>query len=155
MNKKIWTEEKLINAVKNNVSYAGVLRELGLKPAGSNYDTIKREIKRLKLDTSHMTGQAWNSGNNYRPIRKARPLSKVLVVNSTWINSNNLRKRLIKEGYKEHRCERCERTEWFGLPIPLELHHINGIKSDLRIENLQVLCPNCHALTDTYRGKHK
>lgn len=41
-----------------------------------------------------------------------------------------------------------------GKPIALELHHINGVKDDLRIENLQILCPNCHAFTDNYRGKN-
>jgi predicted HNH restriction endonuclease len=51
-------------------------------------------------------------------------------------------------------CERCKNTTWEGNPIPLELHHINGIHSDNRISNLQILCPNCHALTDNYKGKN-
>ena len=62
-------------------------------------------------------------------------------------------KRLIEVNLKEHKCERYKRTEWEGNPIPIELHHINGVHSDNRLENLQILCPNCHALTDNYRDK--
>jgi 5-methylcytosine-specific restriction endonuclease McrA len=63
-------------------------------------------------------------------------------------------KRLFDSNLKEHKCEHCGKTEWLGYSIPLELHHINGIHTDNRIENLRVLCPNCHALTDNYRGKN-
>ena len=154
MNKKHWTEEQFIEAVKSSLSYAEVIRKLGLKPAGSNYDTVKRKISELNLSSSHMTGQAWNQGARFRPVQQARPLSEVLVKNSTWVNSNNLRKRLLKEGLKEHKCECCGNSEWMRKPIALELHHVNGIKDDLRIENLQILCPNCHAFTDNYRGKN-
>lgn len=68
--------------------------------------------------------------------------------------SYKLAKRLIKEGIKESKCECCNLSKWQNKPIPLELHHINGIHSDNRLENLQLLCPNCHALTDSYRGKN-
>ena len=152
--KRKWTEAQFIDAVNSSLSYAQVLEKLGLKIAGSNYDTVKRKIKELNLDTSHMTGKAWNQGERFIIIKPAEPLSKVLVEHSTYINSNNLRKRLLKEGIKEYKCECCNRTEWLGKPIKLELHHINGIKDDLRIENLQILCPNCHAYTDNYRGKN-
>ena len=56
---------------------------------------------------------------------------------------------------KEKKCECCGNTEWLGKPIPLELHHINGINSDNRIENLEILCPNCHSFTENYRGLNK
>ena len=152
--KRKWTEAQFIDAVNSSLSYAQVLEKLGLKIAGSNYDTVKRKIKELNLDTSHMTGKAWNQGERFIIIKPAEPLSKVLVEHSTYTNSNSLRKRLLKEGIKEYKCECCNRTEWLGKPIKLELHHINGIKDDLRIENLQILCPNCHAYTDNYRGKN-
>lgn len=154
MSKRKWTDEQFIEAVVSSLSYAEVIRKLGLKPAGSNYDTVKRKISELNLDISHMTGQAWNQGNKYKPIKQAKPLSEILVEHSTWINTNNLRKRLLKEGIKEHICECCGNSEWLGKPIALELHHVNGIKDDLRIENLIFLCPNCHAFTDNYRGKN-
>ena len=152
--KRKWTDKQFIDAVNNSLSYAQVLEKLGLKAAGSNYDTVKRKIQELHLDISHMTGQAWNQGERYRNFSPAKPLSEVLIEHSTWINYNHLRKRLFNEGIKEYRCECCNRTEWLGKPIKLELHHINGIKDDLRIENLQILCPNCHAFTDNYRGKN-
>lgn len=89
---------------------------------------------------------------------KNRPLTYQTLddylANSPSINSNKVRKRLLKEGYKKHQCEHCGLSTWDDKPIPLELHHINGNRYDNRIENFQLLCPNCHALTDSYRGKN-
>jgi hypothetical protein len=62
MSKRKWTDEQFIEAVKESLSYAEVIRKLGSKVAGSNYDTVKRKIKELNLDISHMTGKAWNQG---------------------------------------------------------------------------------------------
>lgn len=154
MGKRKWTDEQFINAVKTSLSYAQVIRKLGLKVAGSNYDTVKRKIKELNLDISHMTNQGWNVGKRFRIIVPARPIEEILVKDSTFISSNNLKKRLLKENIKEYKCECCGNTIWLNQKIPLELHHINGNKHDNRIENLQLLCPNCHALTDNYRGRN-
>lgn len=70
------------------------------------------------------------------------------------VQTNKLRIKLLKEGLKKHICERCGNSEWEGQPIPLEVHHINGDKTKNELSNLQLLCPNCHALTSTYRGKN-
>lgn len=151
--KRKWTDDELIEAVNSSLSYAEALRKLNLKPAGSNYDTLKRKIKEYNLNIDHMTGKVWNQGERYKPIKEAQPLDEILIENSTWVNTNHLKKRLLKENLKEYKCECCGNSEWMGFPIALELHHINGIKDDLQIENLQILCPNCHAFTDNYRGK--
>ena len=153
MSKRKWNDEQFIEAVKTSLSYAEVLRKIGLKVAGSNYDTVKRKIAELNLDTSHMTGKIWNQGERFRQIKPKQPLEEILVEHSTYVNTNHLRQRLFDEGLKERKCECCGNSEWMGFPIALELHHVNGIKDDLRIENLQILCPNCHAFTDNYRGK--
>lgn len=155
MKKRKWTDQEFTEAVKSSLSYADVLRKLNLKVAGSNYDLVKKTIKRLNLSTTHMTGAAWNQGIKYRPLKTATKLSEILIENSTWTSTYHLKERLFKEGIKEKKCECCGRTSWLDKPIALELHHINGIKNDLRLENLQILCPNCHAFTDNYRGKSK
>lgn len=152
--KRKWTDEQFIEAVSNSLSYAQVIEKIGLRAAGGNYDTVRRKIRELHLDVSHMTGQAWNQGERFQSFNPTKPLSEILVEHSSYISTYHLKERLLKEGIKEYKCECCNRTEWLGKPIKLELHHINGIKDDLRIENLQILCPNCHAYTDNYRGKN-
>lgn len=155
MKSKNWTEEQLIRAVENSFSIAGVIKSLGLICAGGNYTTIKNKIEELNLDTSHFTGKGWNVGNRYHPIKEPTPIDQILVENSTFINSNHLRKRLLQSGLKEAKCECCGLSEWQGKPIRLEIHHINANHKDNRLENLMILCPNCHSLTDNYRGKRK
>lgn len=144
-----------MEAVRSSYSIAEVIRKLGLKVAGSNYDTVKRKVSELNLDVSHMTGAVWNVGERYRPIQTARPLSEILVEHSTFVNASHLRKRLLAEGLKMYQCECCGNSQWMGHPIALELHHLNAVRDDQRLENLQLLCPNCHAMTENYRGRNK
>lgn len=73
--------------------------------------------------------------------------------NNTKITSHKLKILLIQEKLKKHQCESCLLSEWLEKKIPLELHHIDGNSSNNNLENLQVLCPNCHSLTDNYRAK--
>lgn len=154
MSKYTYTDEEFINAVKESFSIAEVCRKLGIKAAGGNYSTVKNKIDKLNLDTSHFTGKAWNQGLRYRIVVPAKPLKEILKENTPY-QSYRLSIRLIKEGLKERRCECCNNIEWLGQPIKLELHHINGNHNDNRLENLQLLCPNCHAYTDNYRGKNQ
>ena len=96
MSKRKWTDEQFIEAVRTSFSYAEVLRKIGLKVAGSNYDTVKRKITELNLDTSHMTGKVWNQGERYRQVKQKQPLSEILVEHSTFVNTHHLRERRCK-----------------------------------------------------------
>ena len=144
------TEQALTEALRTSYSFAEALRKLGLVPRGGNYATLHRAVERLKLDTSHMTGQACNRGKTFG---HKRPLSDYLN-NRFSIQSYKLKQRLLSEGMMSHQCVKCLRTRWNEHPIPLELDHINGNNADNRLGNLRLLCPNCHAQTPTYRGKN-
>ena len=80
------------------------------------------------------------------------PLEQLLSVGIRR-NRLNIKARLIAAGLKHQRCENCGLTEWLDAPIPLELHHINGDGQDNRLENLSLLCGNCHARTDNWGGR--
>ena len=147
-----YTIEEFKKSVEESYSIAQALTKLGLSPRGGNYRVFKKFQKLYNIDTSHFTGQGHMKGktHNFNTV----PLSEILVKDYEY-SSNKLRKRLISEGLKKHRCECCGLTEWLGEPIPLELDHIDGDHSNNLFENLKILCPNCHAKTPTYRGKNK
>jgi len=143
-------DSKFIEIVANSISLAQVIRKCGLVPAGGNYRSTKERIKKLKLDTSHFTGQAHNKGKKLGP---KQPIESYLQ-NNVKTSSNHLKNRLIREEYFEHKCYKCNLTTWNDLPIPIELEHIDGNHMNNNLSNLTILCPNCHAQTDTYRGKN-
>jgi 5-methylcytosine-specific restriction endonuclease McrA len=138
-------------AVKESLSIREALQKLGLAPKGGNYSTFNNRVKKLNLDTSHFTGQLWNKGKTLKPKREIQDY----LTNKQSIQSHKLRLRLIAEGIFEAKCYKCNNTTWLGQPIALELDHINGDHEDNSLSNLILLCPNCHAQTETYRGKNK
>lgn len=153
MSKRRWTKEQLSEAVKTSTSFRQVLSKLNLRQAGSNYVQLKKYISENSLKTKHFKGRAWNkglTGFHYYRI----PLEKVLIKNR-YSQSYKLKKRLFVAGIKKEKCEICgwaQKTK--DGRIPLELDHVNGKRIDNRIENLRILCPNCHSLTDSYRGRN-
>ena len=149
-----WTDDELVEAVRELYSVRSVIIRLRLVPAGGNYNQVKDRIKELGLDVTHFTGKGWNVGLKFIPKPKM-PLSDILVEGRRY-QSNSLKKRLFLAGLKERKCELCN---WAKVSadgrIPVELDHINGDHYDNRIENLRILCPNCHSLQPTHRGRNK
>ncbi len=154
MRKRNWTFSQLEKAVKSSFSYRAVLIKLNLYPSGGNYEQIKKYIQEISLDISHFKGKGWNSG--LKGIGKPRiPLEQILRRNISF-QSFKLKKRLFATKLKPQYCEICgwaqETTDGY---LPLELDHINGDHHDNRLENLRILCPNCHSLQPTHRGKNR
>ena len=153
MAKRKYTVDDVRRAVLDSCSTASVLRELGLRPVGGNYRTITRIIQDNHIDTSHFTGKGWNVGLAFKP-NKGISDANIFVAESSYKCSWRLRERYKKlTGITQ--CEQCGLDSWQDQPIPLEIHHINGNNTDNRLENIILLCPNCHALTNNYRGRAK
>ena len=122
-----FTDEQLEEIVKKSTS----IRDLAINM-----------LKSKNFDISHFTGQAWNKGKfNYDRFKYGNS-----------VKSANAIEAIV--ALRGHRCEKCNQELWLNEPIPLEVHHLDGDKLNNTLDNLQLLCPNCHALTDNYRGKN-
>lgn len=146
------TDQQILTAFndRTNVSFCAIKRAVGLSTKGSN-DRVKKVLAANNCDTTLLLGQASQKG---KKLGARYALATYLVLDGKKILGTELKLRLIAEGIKEARCEHCKNVEWLGNPIPLELDHINGNNRDNRLMNLRLLCPNCHALTPTYRGRN-
>ena len=150
-----WYDDQLVNVCAKSYSYRMVIEKLGLVPAGGNYLQVKNRINNLGIDISHFTGARWNVGDRKKQTNFGLSLAEILVENSSF-QSYKLKNKLFKLGIKIPKCELCgwSKASVDGR-IPVELDHINGNHSDNRIENLRILCPNCHSLQITHRGRNK
>lgn len=135
---KEYTDDDVRRVAAEVKSFAGFLRGLNLKQAGGNYAHGRKTLQRLKVDTSHWTGQGWN---------KAKQLKDW----SDYSRVTHLKPHLIK--LRGHKCECCELSEWREKPIGLEVHHMDGDRTNNELDNLQLLCGNCHHQTPNFRNR--
>lgn len=146
-----YSKDQLQEAIINAQSIRQALINLGVAPRGGNYKVILKAVQLYNIDTSHFLGQAHSRGKTLR----TRTSTNEYLQNNKPINSYRLKNRLIKEKYFQSICSNCSNDTWLNAPIPLELDHIDGDTNNNDINNLRLLCPNCHALTPTYRGKNQ
>lgn len=131
-------DQDIIENAAKVTSMAGLLRALGLKEAGGNYANMRRKLQKLGIDTSHWTGSAWSKDKQVKDW-------------SDYTNVVSLKKHLIL--LRGNKCECCKLETWLDRSIVLEVHHINGDRTNNALENLQLLCPNCHSFTDNWRRR--
>ncbi len=138
-------EQKVVTASNSSKSASEAAAKLDIK-----YDTYKKYAIKYGCFNINPSGKGTTKNSSLKI-----PTEDILAGNHPQYQSNKLRKRLLDEGIFPHKCNNCALTDWLGNPIPLELEHIDGNSSNNLLENLELLCPNCHSLTDTYRGKNK
>lgn len=146
--------EKLKNIVKRNISLSSCIKEFGMNANGGNMTTIKYYISKYNIDISHFLPFKECQKKFTGIKRKLRSLEEILVYGKLE-STHGLKMRLIRNKLKEYKCERCNLTQWLEEKIPLEFHHIDGDRLNNVLENIALLCPNCHALTENYRSKNQ
>lgn len=134
--------------IEDAINSSNSMREASSKTT-LNFKTFYKYAKLLGLYSPNQPGKGVKK--RFPKI----PLNKILNGEYPHYHTYKLGKRLIKENYKDHKCELCNNQYWNNLPIPLELDHIDGNSSNHKLENLRLICPNCHAQTPTYRGKNR
>ncbi|MFI7504192.1 HNH endonuclease [Streptomyces sp. NPDC049687] len=143
-------EDELRVLVRSCTSYADVLRGLGLDVNDTNHRRVRRAASRLGLDTSHFKRRSWGRQERPAPLPTAHRVLVVLPERAGRTNRTRLHQALTEIGVP-YECAECGNVgEWRGRPITLQIDHVNGNWRDNRRENLRYLCPNCHALTDTW-----
>lgn len=148
-----WSKSNIQEAVNKSDSYSETLRLMNIPTSGRNADTLKRKIEEYNIAVSHFTfGNQYKRGTENQKYVKA---SEYLKEGST-IKPSKLKLKLIKEGIKQNICENpdcpCKDGMWLNKVLVCQLHHINGDETDNRLENLMMLCPNCHSQTENYCG---
>ena len=150
-----YSDSELIAAIAESFSYREALIKLGMNPSGGgNYRRMKDKITELELDVSHFTGQGHLKGKNHGWSPRTSDEEIFKKDSSYRGSSTRLKERYLEQGF-DYCCSECGISEWNGKPIVLQLDHINGERHDNRIENLRLLCPNCHSQTHTFAGRNK
>ena len=141
MNKEI-----IKNAIKDGGSMLGAGKKLGM----TKYH-FERIAKKFKLWAPNQCG----AGKSKKRSIGFFKLADIFNGKHPQYSTNTLKQRLISEGIKANKCEICSVSEWMGKELTCQLDHINGVSNDHRLENLRIVCPNCHSQTDTFCGKNK
>ncbi len=146
-----YSKEEFVTFIRSCRNRSDAFRKLNMQKSGASYSILNRRIERDEIDISHFVEYNTEGASKTNKL----PLELILVSNSLYSNTRDLKHRLIKEGILKNQCQKCNnRGIWQGQPLVLQLDHINGKRHDHRKENLRLLCPNCHTQTDTYGGKN-
>lgn len=151
-----YTPDQLQKLLDESNSYADLLRKVNMCEHGANRRTLNKIINEFNLDLTQIRQN--RKEENLKQLGKIQnkkiPMDEILKKNSIY-KSSALQKRLVNEGYKMYKCECCGISEWRGKRIVLQLHHKDGDRHNNELDNLQILCPNCHSQTDNFCGKNK
>ena len=136
-------KDQILQWIDENQSKAYMSQQLGCK-----WETLNRYLKLMGIE------YAGNQSGKGQTKKKPKMTLAEYLENSEDIQTNKIRIKILEEGLKPHKCECCGLETWLDNPIPLEVHHKDGDRTHNELSNYELLCPNCHAFTDSYRGKN-
>lgn len=153
-----YTKEVIAPVVADSTSYAEVIRKLGAKWSAGQHQNIQRRVREYGLDTSHFIGKGSNRGAGHKGGPARRCAEEILVKRDREIqprqNITKIRRALLEIG-RQYVCEQCGLgPEWAGMPLTLQVDHIDGDRWNDEAVNLRFLCPNCHSQTETFGHKN-
>lgn len=155
MKKYNWSKENIQQAVNKTKCWFDCLRELNIPAKGCNWRTLKKKVQEYDIDVSHFNYKyaKTHNGKHNKKLLNNRTDAEIFKENPK-INYNNLKLEYIKRFLNGiPKCECCNITNWQNKPLIFQLHHINGNHFDCRVENLQLLCPNCHSQTNNFSNR--
>lgn len=132
-------KEDILEWIEHHQSKAFMCKELKCKQSTLNSYLTKMGIEYA----GNQSGKGIKSGNNYK--------TAIEYIKGSCIESKILKYKLIRDGLKEDVCENCGINEWLGVKLTLELHHKNGDHYDNDLDNLVILCPNCHSIQESHK----
>lgn len=137
-------KKQFIKICSESDSMAKACSKLGL-----HFNTFKKYALKFGCYNPNQSGK----GINKKHTSKIK-LKDILEGKHPSYQTYKLKNRLIKSGIKKNECEECGIKDWNGKPLMIELDHIDGDSNNHKLENLKMLCPNCHSQTDTFRSKN-
>jgi len=150
MSKIIYTKEVLEDAIKNSEFLIDVFKRLDARPGGNTYIRIKALIQEYGIDTSHFKNGRHKGFVNSK-IGERKSSDEILVDGKKRREDSKLLRRALIESGVPYVCSCCEiGPEWNGKPLTIQVHHIDGVWSNCRKDNLQFLCPMCHSQTEDW-----
>lgn len=138
------TDKEFIEICNNSLTMSEACSKIGI-----HFNTFSKRAKQLGCYHPNIGGKGMN-----KKSANGNTISLQEILDGKYPNYQTfkLKNKLFKAGLKENKCEICGISEWLGKPIKCELHHKDGNRNNHRLENLQMLCPNCHSQTDTYKA---
>ena len=156
-----FSKEELQKFCNECFSYRALAEKIGYNPdGGSGIKAVKDMVKELSLNTSHFTGQNWNKGKTRKEDKRIQSSEKYSIeeifIKNSPVTQKVMRGYVERHDLIEYKCSNCGCDgNWQNGQIALQIHHIDGDNKNNELSNLTYLCPNCHALTETYCGRNK
>lgn len=147
-----WSKERLEMTVKEANCWFNWLDILQIPRGGYNYRTLKDKAALYNINTEHFN-------YIYAKTHNGRKLNKNKSNDEIFNDFVKIKTATVKKEYIDRilngvpKCEYCNITEWNDKPLVFQLHHIDGNHINNKLENLILLCPNCHTQTDNYANK--